>query len=448
MAANLRMYKNLIHIKDNCVNGVVIDNSDDVANLSCFLNKNISQLVKEENLLIFPYSLSEYGDELGQQSIGSLRIIDSQAILHTGNIMGFVGKGNTQLRISSRFGSDTDDFFLYYMLCRVHSISVFDLPFSQSHKQMLDMLILLFPYYLANAIKQGIYKEYRTYQYNNPNVRGVIDINRHIQKNVPFQGNIAYRERLKSVDNPLTQLIRHTIEFIRLHPMGMAVLERDNDIREYVSHIQNATPSYSQRNRVKVINDNLRPKVHPYYSEYRPLQQICLQILQHDEVSMGTDSEQIYGLLFDGAWLWEEYLNTILDEIKFVHPRNKVGSQRIALFTDGSGWRYPDFYHPESKVVLDAKYKRMEYKTHVSDIDRDDIHQVISYMHVLKSSNGGFIYPSQSAQKSSQSNLYGYGGSMKLIPVHIPEASSWFDFIGMIRESESKLISEIEEMTL
>lgn len=440
------MYKRLIHIKDNCVSGVVIDNPDDVVNLSYFLNKNISQLVKEENLLIFPYSLSEYGDELGQQSIGSLRIVDNQAILHTGNIMGFVGKGDTQLRISSRFGSETDDFFLYYMLCRVHSISVFDLPFSQSHNQMLDMLILLFPYYLANAIKQGIYKEYRTYQHNNPDVRGVIDINRHIQKNVPFQGNIAYRERLKSADNPLTQLIRHTIEFIRIHPMGMAVLERDNDIREYVSYIQNATPSYCQRDRVKVVNDNLRPKVHPYYSEYRPLQQICLQILQHDEVSMGADKEQIYGLLFDGAWLWEEYLNTILNELKFVHPRNKIGSQRISLFTDGSGWRYPDFYHPESKVVLDAKYKRMEYKSHVSDIDRDDVHQVISYMHVLKSSIGGFIYPSQTHSEVVLSELRGYGGNMKLCPIYIPQTEKWDDFTNSIKKSESRLVEEISAM--
>ena len=137
------MYKRLIHIKDNCVNGVVIDNPDDVANLSCFLNKSIDQLVKEEDLLIFPYSLNEYGDELGQQTIGSLRMVDNKAVLHTGNIMGFVGKGDTQLRISSRFGTDTDDFFLIYMLCQVHSINVFDLPFSQSHDQVLETVFTL-----------------------------------------------------------------------------------------------------------------------------------------------------------------------------------------------------------------------------------------------------------------------------------------------------------------
>jgi len=443
---NQIMYKRIIHIKDNCANGVVIDNQDDVANLSCFLNKSIDQLVTEENLLIFPYSLSEYGDELGQQTIGTLRVVDNKARLHSGNIMGFVGRGDTQLRISSRFGTETDDFFLFYMLCQVHSINVFDLPFSQSHDQVLDMLILLFPYYLANAIKQGIYKEYRTYQYNNADVKGVIEVNRHIQRNVPFQGNIAFRERLKSVDNPLTQLVRHTIEFVRVHPMGTAILERDSDIRAFVSLIENSTPTYSRRDRTKVINENLRPRVHPYYSEYRPLQQICLQILQYEEVSMGADNQQIYGLLFDGAWLWEEYLDTILNRKGFVHPMNKIGTSRIALFEDGSGWRYPDFYHPETKVVIDAKYKRMENRSRVSEVDRDDVHQVISYMHVLKSSRGGFMFPSQSEPKISPSVLCGFGGEMRLFPIHIPRADSWSEFTSKMKNSEINLTMEIENL--
>lgn len=440
------MYKRTIHIKDNCTNGVVVDDQQDVANLSYFLNKSIDQLVTEENLLIFPYSLSEYGDELGQQTIGTLRVVDGKAILYSGNIMGFVGRGDTQLRISSRFGTEEDDFFLFYMLCQVYSINVFDLPFSKSHDQVLDMLILLFPYYLANAIQQGLYKEYRTFHHNKSDVRGVIEVNRHIQRNIPFQGNIAFRERLKSVDNPLTQLVRHTIEFIRVHPMGTAILERDRDIRAFVSLIENSTPTYSRRDRTKIINDNLRPKVHPYYSEYRPLQQICMQILQYEEVSMGADNHQIYGLLFDGAWLWEEYLNTLLSRKGFVHPMNKIGKGHISLFADGSGWRYPDFYHPQTKVVLDAKYKRIDNRSRVSEVDRDDVHQVISYMHVLKSSCGGFMFPSQYEPKTSPSVLCGYGGDMRLFPIHVPQADSWSEFTSKIKISEINLTTELETL--
>lgn len=51
--------------------------------------------------------------------------------------------------------------------------------------------------------------------HNNAHVRGRMDIVSHIQKNIPFQGKIAYRQREHLVDNDLMELIRHAIEAIR-----------------------------------------------------------------------------------------------------------------------------------------------------------------------------------------------------------------------------------------
>ncbi|MEW5208274.1 5-methylcytosine restriction system specificity protein McrC, partial [Bacillus cereus] len=67
-----------------------------------------------------------------------------------------------------------------------------------------------------------------------------------------------------------------------------------------------------------------------YYREYCELQNLCLLILQHQKHQIGMGSKKVYGLLFDGAWLWEEYMNSIVDEI-FYHPMNKAtkGSQRL-----------------------------------------------------------------------------------------------------------------------
>jgi 5-methylcytosine-specific restriction endonuclease McrBC regulatory subunit McrC len=331
------------------------------------------------------------------------------------------------------------------MLCQVNSINVFDLPYSQGNVTALDLLMLLFPYYLSNALQQGLYKEYRTFHHNDSNVRVVIDINRHIQRNIPFQGNVAYRERVKTVDNALTQLIRHTIEYISKHPIGMALLHRNADIRGQVLQIIEATPSYSQKDRTKIISDNLRPKVHPYYSEYRPLQQLCLQILHQEDISMGKNSEYTYGILFDGAWLWEEYLSTLLSKEGFTHPQNKSQKGSISLFMDNSGKRYPDFYHAESKIVLDAKYKCLERATKVSDVERNDIHQVISYMHVLSSNIGGLLYPSKAESSTMliQSTLKGYGGTMILFPIHIPVVDNWNDFIQQIKVTETRLINDL-----
>ena len=439
------MSKHIIHITDNCTKDVIVDNLVVVENLSYFLNKPIHELIKEEDLLIFPHSLLDSNDKIGDQSIGTLQMVNGKYKIQTGNVMGFVGKADTQLHISSRFGTEKDDFFLYYMLCQVNSINVFDLPYSQGNVTALDLLMLLFPYYLSNALQQGLYKEYRTFLHNDSNVRGVIDFNRHIQRNIPFQGNVAYRERVKTVDNALTQLIRHTIEYISKQPIGMALLHRSADVRGQVLQIIEATPTYSQKDRIKVIGDNLRPKVHPYYSEYRPLQQLCLQILHQEEISMGKNSEHTYGILFDGAWLWEEYLSTLLAKEGFVHPQNKSKKGSISLFTDNSGKRYPDFYHADNKIVLDAKYKCLERATKVSDVDRDDVHQVISYMHVLPSNIGGLLYPSKSEPPATliQATLKGYGGTMTLFPIHIPVVDNWNDFLQQIKVAENQLINDL-----
>lgn len=45
-----------------------------------------------------------------------------------------------------------------------------------------------------------------------------------------------------------------------------------------------------------------------------------------------------------------------------------------------TGFRYPDFYNDE--YVLDAKYKSMADS--VEKIEREDLHQMITYLHILK----------------------------------------------------------------
>ena len=61
-----------------------------------------------------------------------------------------------------------------------------------------------------------------------------------------------------------------------------------------------------------------------------------------EERKYGENDEEVCGILFDGAWLWEEYVNTILQECGFKHPRNKEKEDPIYLFEDNKGKRYPD----------------------------------------------------------------------------------------------------------
>lgn len=81
-------------------------------------------------------------------------------------------------------------------------------------EKVIDLFIFIFPYYLK-AMRKGLYKEYTRNEYNNNNVKGTIDIQRHIKNNTPFIGKIAYSQREFSYDTYILQLIRHTIEFIK-----------------------------------------------------------------------------------------------------------------------------------------------------------------------------------------------------------------------------------------
>ena len=179
-------------------------------------------------------------------------------------------------------------------------------------------------------MRQGTYREYQIRRYNDANIKGRIDVARHIRQNSPFTGNVAYSTREYVSDNHVTQLIRHAIEYIKQHPMGGDILNSDDKIKEAVSIINASTPTYNRMERQKIISQNLRPLSHPYYFAYRDLQRLCMRMLRHEEMKYGADDNQIHGILFDGAWLWEEYLNTFLSDY-LVHPRKRMKDFHVRL---------------------------------------------------------------------------------------------------------------------
>lgn len=413
-----------ITISDNNWEGLTISDEHHLENLHKIAEKPIGQLSLDDNpnLLIFPQNLEEYGDKIGKQYVCEVK----DGKLYTGNIMGFIGYGDTKVRIHSRFAQGDDDYFLHYMLQKVFAINLFDLKYHSDEESIFDFLIYLFPAFLKRAMRQGLYKEYQTREYNDADIKGRIDVARHIRMNVPFAGKVAYSTREHAYDNHVTQLIRHTIEFISNHPYGGGILKNDDLTKDAVSLIKDATPTYSHNERRKVVNQNLRPLSHPYFSEYRHLQHLCMQILRFEEIKYGRNEDEIYGVLFDGAWLWEEYLNTLLRDCGYKHPQNKVLSGRIHLFTDNSGARYPDFY--KDGIVLDAKYKRYE-DVALQRIDGDDLHQVITYMYILSARYGGLIVPGQhnkSGSRPEPKTLKGYGGSMNIYSITVDSPAQDF----------------------
>ncbi len=409
-------------------------------NLSqALLDRTLDNLSREDNIFIFPNDLMNSPDLDKDQKI--LETVNQE--IKTGNVIGFLGYGQERLTIASRFSDESNDHFLHYLLQKVLNINLTSLDVGLSPEDKLyQLLIYLFPKYLQAALRKGLYKEYQRFFHNDSHVKGVIDVGNHLKRNVPFMGNVAYTTREFTYDNPLMQLIRHTIEYIKIQKSFGALLDSN---RENVSEIVRVTPSYKLADRAKIIRGNQsKPVRHAYFHEYRKLQELCLMILNQEKHGLGYQEQNIHGILFDVSWFWEEYIYTLLPK-GFIHPRNKDKTDGISVFSVGKRKVYPDFYDRERKIVLDAKYKKLEFTE--KGINREDLFQLISYSYILKSEKAGLIFPSMEQSVNSEiGKLAGYGSQLKKWSIQIPQnASSYSAFCKMMENSAEIFKAIIDE---
>ncbi len=372
----------LLKIKDNSQQKK--DAFSDIGTLTGKIADKTLEQLEREGVFEFPEIVKDAEDITRDQMI----IQSVNDTYRSGNVMGFLGCGDERLIIESRFGGDEEDYFFQYLLDRVLDFpNIVDLESDANQdNRLFNFLLFLFPYYLKTAMRKGLFKRYIRHRYNDGNVKGSIDIARHIEKNTPFTGSVAYSQREFSYDNSLMELVRHTIEFIKRKPYGNNLLIK---VKDEVKLVLDATPGYEPYDRQRIIEENKKNTVrHAYYREYLALQRLCLLIFRHQKHQIGSGSKQIYGILFDGAWLWEEYVNSLIEDA-FYHPMNKgcKGAQR--LFDGNIGLIYPDFIsrNNEARIIADAKHKPMD------NIGNMDCLQVLAYMFRFDAKAGYYLYP-------------------------------------------------------
>ncbi|MBF0714760.1 5-methylcytosine restriction system specificity protein McrC [Gemelliphila palaticanis] len=431
-----------------------------------FKNKDLKTLLEEnKNLILFP---GEESRKINEESY-IFQEIDGKT--WTRNIVGFLSSeyitndstelASEEIIIGSRFSHTDDkkldnlneDNFLMYMLNKVmnYNITSRNFSFSSNKNSLLDIYAYLFPNQLEKAIKQGYYKEYVTKKYNDMNVRGSIDVQRFIKNNIPFTGNISYNTREFSYDNNITQLIRHTIEFIQQKYPGL--FNVSENVKDSVKKIVQLTPSYNKLDRQKIISENVKNKLNKaYFSEYIKLQDLCLKIFKQEKITYSTQKtkNKISGLIIDVAWLWEEYIGVITKAnlnknndfkdntwYKYVYRKNP-----LYLFENNKGPRYPDFTY--GTIPIDTKYK-------INIDERNDYNQMVTYMFMLKSEKGGFLKPIKKGLEEkgydSIGNLVCYHeevckqGEMFIYKFEIPDSSTYEQFIEDISKEEEGLFN-------
>ncbi len=366
------------------------------------------------------------GSHLDSGDRKGLRFLEYHAVggngfrLDTGNLMGVLrvrghkSAAAIQIEVLSRFDKGPNNFFLNYLLSKVLDIGIGADSVSATQPSVLDLLLdVLFVQRLGEAARNGLLRQYRTCRNNDWAFKGRLDLPRHIRENVPLPHGIAYVKREIDLDVPVNRLLL----LASLVVLGRRpdLFERNEDASDAFRELRMAIPDPGDIRSVLSHRDCREPVRHPFYREiWEPLRQIARMILEEEKWQLFQESEEeVSGVVFDGAWLWEEYIASILVPKGFRHCVRS--GDRLHAFKNPTGRPfYPDFLlRPDETgcggVVLDTKYKRSD----PSGV-RTDVHQVLCYLLLSGAKLGGLVFPpidslSESVEDRNE-ETYGNGG--------------------------------------
>ena len=184
------------------------------------------------------------------------------------------------------------------------------------------------------------------------------------------------------------------------------------------------------------------------------------------------------------AKVFEEKTNDFPFLTDLLHSNNRTGDNAVHLFENSKTKYYPDFYCcgelglqkecARKGFVLDAKYKRLctvgNEETDVSQDDepengtpktgkgvtyhykREDLFQMLAYMHCLKAQKAVLISPYRDLDckgliqtPDKPKKALGYGGEISIVAVPIPaNETQWDDFVAKMQNVEKELVKKIE----
>jgi hypothetical protein len=301
--------------------------------------------------------------------------------LTTGNLVGYVKRGDYSLKISSRFG----DSFLKYIIADADGFLEMEDYGGDEKGDYEWLLVYLWLIKLKRAYRLGLPKSYVSKTETMPRVRGSI----HPVEYSLYSDRAAYKctYREHSYCNPATILIAETFRKLRNHPF----------VRE-ANAISNtfAVASEGKRTDHRTLMMT-RHFTNPFYSDYNSLIDLSKRVLRNESTDVGERSENS-AFFFDVSMLFEYFIRKLLKRSGAIFQPKKDRRLKIPAGRQGR-----DLYSLEPDLLFelgggvhlfDVKYKSYDF---INGVAREDLFQLHTYLgqcsnhHEIESC--GFIYP-------------------------------------------------------
>ncbi|MEO6230875.1 MAG: hypothetical protein ABJB11_21750 [Ferruginibacter sp.] len=337
---------------------------------------------------------------------------EKEYIVQTGLYAGVLFYKGCKINITTKYG----DAFLKRMLNFVNDIYVDNEQVKakkdEIENQFLFIIAYLFIQSLEKAAVLGLPQHYQKHQERSHKVRGNIDFNDFLKRDIPFQGKLTstFRERMyvqEIVDVlhlALRKLERIFGKEIHSRLLGLSQLLKQQYSGRFASY-----QTIHKAKAHQTINN-------PMYSGFNKVLDYAEIILLDKGLMPDKEKQQTAttGYLFDIAELYELYLEKLLS--RNFPDWSVSGQEELHIYQQQFFKRpmFPDLvmkHRSSGKVVVfDAKFKKMEMRN--EDVDRADLHQIHSYSGYYKNDlkASGLIYPlskEMNADKAHSKSIYG-----------------------------------------
>ncbi|MEO7489755.1 MAG: restriction endonuclease [Ferruginibacter sp.] len=355
-------------------------------------NREIQNLFlsnKDKSVVLFSNRDYEHNSEDNFIDISGIDCMNFT--LKTGNIIGYLKKGDYSIKISSRFG----DNFLKHIISDADGFLEIENYGGSSKEEGYEwLLIYLWKTKIKKAYRLGLPKKYVTINEKVSKVRGNVNpVNYFSSGRQLGSYHCEYREH--SYNNEANQLIASTFKKIAKHEFL-----QDSTLLKNAFYTAVEGRKINRRGLFKV-----KHFTNPFYKDYNEVIDLSKLILRDELSDFGEQSENS-AFFFDVSMLFEYFVRKLLKRDGYI--LESKFENRIDIATGGFSYRRklePDiiFNHNKSRFLFDVKYKSFDFKYGVS---REDLFQLHTYLGQYGNNANikacGFIYPiSESRWKNS-----------------------------------------------
>ena len=358
---------------------------DKIWNFINSVSRDIEVVLKDKDkrldaLVLFNNEAYEHNTDDGFISVSGTNA--TNFTLDTGNLIGFVKRGDYALKISSRFG----DRFLQYIIADADGfLELKDVGGESDADEYEWLLAYLWNIKFKRAYRLGLPKAYITRNERISKARGYIDPVDFFQNKTSGKYLCSYREH--SYNSPAVSLFVKAYETVKHNSFCYA---SRNIYNSFVAANQGF-----KRSRQEILNTKYFSN--PFYSDYNVLIDLSKRVIRRGGLTFGAEKDTS-AFLFDVSMLFEYFIRKLLlrGGIQLLSKSEKRPEIPTGSFGEYTRKLEPDIVFESNGgfYVFDVKYKTYDHRYGVKREDLFQLHTYIGqYGNEVPIKGCGFIYP-------------------------------------------------------